>query len=175
MTIHNFDCVRWLKGADPVEVFAMATALTGEEVQSVGDVDTSVVSMRFADGSLASIENSRRSGFGYDVRTEVFGSDGAMLIGESRQTSIRWLDGKGVHEDHRYFFLERFAQAYEREIISFVDCVRSGLEPTVTGADGRAAMVLAIAAEQSLKRQRPVSPTGVAPHAEPMETTNAQT
>lgn len=161
MTIHNFDCVRWLKGSDPVEVFAMATTLTSEDVRGAGDVDTSIVSMRFADGSLASIENSRRSGFGYDVRTEVFGSEGAMLIGESRQTSIRWLDGNGVHEDHRYFFLERFADAYEREILSFVANVRSGSAPLVTGADGRAAMVLAFAAEQSRQLQRPVNPKDI--------------
>jgi myo-inositol 2-dehydrogenase/D-chiro-inositol 1-dehydrogenase len=165
MTIHNFDCVRWLKGDDPVEVFAMASALTGDEIRDIGDVDTSVITMKFPDGSLASIENSRRSGFGYDVRTEVFGSEGAMLIGESRQTSVRWLDGKGVHEDHRYFFIERFAPAYEKELLSFVSNIRSGNQPVVTGADGRAAMVLAVAAEESLKRRQPVNPVDVASFA----------
>ncbi|MBA3275243.1 MAG: inositol 2-dehydrogenase, partial [Chloroflexia bacterium] len=146
MTIHNFDCVRWLKGEDPVEVFAIGSALTGGDVAAANDIDTGIVTMRFADGSLASIENSRRSGFGYDVRTEVFGSKGAMHIGDSRQTPVRHLTASGVREDHQYFFLERFKDAYEAEILSFLRAVASDAEVEVTGADGRAALRLAIMA-----------------------------
>ena len=163
MTVHNFDCVRWLKGDDPVEVFAIGSALTGEDIRAAGDIDTSVVTMRFADGSLATIENSRRSGFGYDVRTEIFGSAGALMVGESRQTPVRRFDEHGVHEDHQYFFLERFARAYELEMVAFLDVVTTGAAPSVTGEDGRAAMVLAIAAERSLATRRPVMVESAAP------------
>ncbi len=156
MTIHNFDAVRWLKGSDPIQLFAVGSALTSDDIRATGDIDTSVVTMWFADGSLATIENSRRSGFGYDVRTEIFGSKGALLIGDSRQTPIRWLDDSGVHEDHQYFFLERFARAYESEMLAFIEAVRKGLPTLVTGADGRAAMVLAIAAERSRVLGQPV-------------------
>jgi myo-inositol 2-dehydrogenase/D-chiro-inositol 1-dehydrogenase len=156
MTIHNFDCVRWLKGDDPVEVFAIGSALTGEDIRAAGDIDTSVVTMRFADSSLATIENSRRSGFGYDVRTEIFGSAGALMVGDSRQTPVRLFDEHGVKEDHQYFFLERFARAYEQEILAFLEAVATGTSPSVTGEDGRAAMVLAITAERSRAAGRPV-------------------
>lgn len=149
MTIHNFDCVRWLKSDDPVEVFAMGSALTGGDVLAANDIDTSIVTMRFADGSLASIENSRRSRFGYDVRTEVFGSKGALHVGDSRQTPVRRYDAAGLHEDHQYFFLERFRDAYEAEILSFLQAIIEDTDVAVTGADGRAALRLAIMAESS--------------------------
>ncbi len=157
MTIHNFDCVRWLKGESPVEVYAAGSALTGPEVEAAGDIDTSVVLMTFADGSLATIENSRRSGFGYDVRTEVFGSRGAITIGDSRDTPVRHFDSSGVHEDHQHFFLERFANAYEAEILSFVGAIANDAGVAVTGEDGRAAMVLAYAAEESRRTGQRVS------------------
>ncbi len=156
MTIHNFDCVRWLKGADPIEVFAVGSALTSNDVRIAGDIDTSIVTIRFGDGSLASIENSRRSGFGYDVRTEIFGSNGAMMIGDSRQTPVRRYDRLGVHEDHQFFFLERFAAAYEAEMLSFLDAMSKDIEVAVTGADGRTALALAEAAVRSRSLGRPV-------------------
>jgi len=156
MTIHNFDCVRWLMGADPVELFAAGSALTGREIDRAGDIDTSIVTLRFPSGALASIENSRRSGFGYDVRTEVFGERGGLLIGDSRQTPIRRFDSNGVHEDHQYFFLERFADAYRNELVAFLDAVSNESPVQVTGIDGRKALQLAIAAERSRELGIPV-------------------
>jgi myo-inositol 2-dehydrogenase/D-chiro-inositol 1-dehydrogenase len=156
MSIHNFDCVRWLMGEEPEEIFTTASALVSDVFERAGDVDTSVVTLRFASGALATIENSRRSGFGYDVRTEIFGSEGAIMVGEHRQTPVRRFDADGVHEDHQYFFLERFSEAYRREMIAFIESVRTDSPVAVTGADGWAALLLAYAAERSLFEHRPV-------------------
>jgi myo-inositol 2-dehydrogenase/D-chiro-inositol 1-dehydrogenase len=156
MTIHNLDCVRWLRGENPVEIYAVGSALTSPDVGLAGDIDTSVIVMTFADGSLATIENSRRSGFGYDVRTEVFGSTGALMIGDHRQVHLRAYDADGVHEDHQHFFLDRFARAYELEVMHFLESVANDTEPAVTGHDGRVALHLAFAAEQSRRTGLPV-------------------
>ena len=157
MAIHNFDSVRWLMGEEPVEIFTMASALVSEDIRAANDVDTSVVTLKFASGALATIENSRRSGFGYDVRTEIFGSQGALMVGESRDLPIRRYSTAGVIEDHQYFFLERFRDAYRNEMIAFLNAIRDDLPVTVTGDDGRAALRLAVAAEKSLQQGRPVS------------------
>lgn len=156
MAIHNFDSVRWLMGEEPVEIFAMASALVSDEIRAANDVDTSVVTMRFPSGALAVIENSRRSGFGYDVRTEIFGSGGGLMVGESRDLPIRRYTAAGVTEDHQYFFLERFRDAYRHEMVAFLTAIRDDLPVTVTGEDGRAALRLAVAAEESLRQGRPV-------------------
>ncbi|MGC4190360.1 MAG: inositol 2-dehydrogenase [Thermomicrobiales bacterium] len=173
MAIHNFDCVRWLKGEDPMEIFATGSALVSDEIAQAGDIDTSVVVLRFADGSLATIESSRRSGFGYDVRTEVFGSAGALMIGESRQTPVRRFGANGVTEDHEYFFLERFAHAYEAEVVAFLQAVAEDREVEVTGHDGRAALALAVTAEESRAQGRPVrfdvlTPANAVPEGTPV-------
>jgi predicted dehydrogenase len=137
----------------------MGSALVSPMFQELGDIDTSVISLRFGDDSLGVIDNSRRSGFGYDVRTEVFGSEGALLIGYSRDTPMLLLDANGIHSDHIYWFLERFDQAYIDELKVFVDGIVDGTQPPVDGQDARAAMALAYAAEASLRENAPVSPS----------------
>jgi myo-inositol 2-dehydrogenase/D-chiro-inositol 1-dehydrogenase len=159
MTIHNFDCVRWMMGQEVGELYAMGSALVSPLFQELHDIDTSVISLRFSDDSLGVIDNSRRSGFGYDVRTEVFGSEGALMIGYSRDTPMLRLDANGIHSDHIHWFLERFDQAYIDELKVFVDCIVDGTPPPVDGDDARAAMVLAYAAEASLWENAPVSPS----------------
>jgi myo-inositol 2-dehydrogenase / D-chiro-inositol 1-dehydrogenase len=159
MTIHNFDSIRWLMGEEVTELFAMGSAIVAPVFQELGDIDTSVISLRFASDSLGVIDNSRRSGFGYDVRTEVFGSEGALMIGYSRDTPMLRLDGSGVHSDHIYWFLERFDQAYIDELRAFVLSIVDGTAPPVDGEDGRAAMVLAYAAEASRQENAPVVPS----------------
>jgi myo-inositol 2-dehydrogenase/D-chiro-inositol 1-dehydrogenase len=156
MTIHNFDCVRWLAGSEPVEVSAMAACLVDPIFAELGDVDTSIVTIRFESGALAVIDNSRRSGYGYDLRTEVFGSEGALFVGFHQDTPVTHLSATGVLTDHVYFFLERFDQAYVDEVRDFVDSIATDREVSVTGEDGRAAMAMAYAAEASVRERRPV-------------------
>jgi len=158
MSIHNFDCVRWMMGEEVTELFAMGSALVSPLFQELDDIDTSVISLRFANDGLGVIDNSRRSGFGYDVRTEVFGSEGAIMIGYSRDTPMLRLDTNGVHSDHIHWFLERFDQAYIDELRVFVDGIVDGTPPPVDGNDARAAMALAYAAEASRRENAPVSP-----------------
>lgn len=156
MTIHNFDAVRWLMGEDPIEIHTMASALVSDDIRDAGDVDTSIVTMRFPSGALASIENSRRSGFGYDVRTEIFGSRGALMVGDHRQTPVRRFSASGVLEDHQYFFLERFRDAYRSEITVFLGAIIADEPVPVSGQDGLAALRLAFAAEESRRTGEPV-------------------
>lgn len=156
MAIHNFDCVRWLMGAEPVELYAVGAALTDPIVAELNDIDTSIVTLTFANGALAVIDNSRRSAFGYDVRTEIFGSEGAAFVGQARQTPIAVSNASGVHHDHVTWFIERFAHAYAAELASFIDAILADRPVAVTGEDGRAALAMAIAAERSREMHRPV-------------------
>jgi len=156
MTIHNFDCVRWLAGCEVVEVSAMAAALVDPMFAELGDVDTSIATLRLESGALAVIDNSRRSGFGYDLRTEIFGSAGALFVGYSQATPVTHLSAAGVTTDHVHFFLDRFGQAYVDEVRDFVGAIAEGRPASVTGADGRAALALAYACEASVREHGPV-------------------
>ena len=156
MAIHNFDAVRWLMAEEPSELHAVASALVSEDIREANDVDTSIITLKFPSGAMASIENSRRSAFGYDVRTEIFGSGGALMVGDHRETPVRRFTAAGVTEDHQYFFLERFRDAYRQEMTSFLQAIAGGTAVSVTGEDGLAALKLAYAAEQSLREGQPV-------------------
>lgn len=157
MTIHNFDCARWLMGDDPVEIFATGSAVVSDDIRALGDIDTCAVTMTYASGAIVSIENSRRSAFGYDVRTEVFGSGGAIFVDDAQATPVRRYHREGVTEDHRYFFFDRFAEAYVRELELFVLAIAHDRDVAVTGADGRGALLLSYAAEMSYRDGKPVN------------------
>lgn len=157
MTIHNFDCVRWLMGEEPATVFATGSSLVSDEIRAVGDIDTAALTLTFASGAIATIENGRRSGFGYDVRTEVFGSRGALFVNDLQATPVTHLGRGGLSVDHHWFFLNRFGDAYVAELEAFARALVEDQPVEVTGADGRAALLMAYAAEMAYRDCRPVT------------------
>ena len=157
MTIHDFDMARFLLGEEVVEVFAVAANLVDPAIGAAGDVDTAVTTLRFASGALGTIENSRRAAYGYDQRAEVLGSLGAIATANNHPNSAVLSRAGGVHRDPPlHFFLERYAESYRDELAAFVAAVRSGAPVPVSGADGRAPVVLALAAQRSVIEGRPV-------------------
>ncbi|MDQ3856418.1 MAG: inositol 2-dehydrogenase [Chloroflexota bacterium] len=154
--VHDFDSIRFLAGCEVRSVYAVGSVLVDPAVATTGDVDTAFVTMELADGGLATIDNSRQAVYGYDVRAEVFGSEGALVVDQPNLTSTRRLGREGIVQDHVYWYLDRFAHAYEEELRDFVRCVRMDSPTSVTGEDGRAATVLALAAEESLCTGAPV-------------------
>src|SRR3954447_23163630 len=80
--IHDFDTLLWLNpGAEPVSVYATADALVAPEFKDAGLLDTAVVVITFDNGARAVAEASFSASYGYDIRGEVFGSDGMVTMG----------------------------------------------------------------------------------------------
>jgi myo-inositol 2-dehydrogenase/D-chiro-inositol 1-dehydrogenase len=161
MTIHDFDMARFLLG-EVVEVQAMGANLIEPYIAEVGDIDSAVVVLRAADGALAQITNSRRCVFGYDQRVEAFGATGMLTAQNQLPTSVRYAgaDRSEAASPYQNFFLERYSAAYALELDHFVTAVESGTAPSPTFADGRAALVLADAAAESLRTGRTVRVAG---------------
>ncbi len=158
MMIHDFDMARWLMGSEPVELFAMAGCLVDPAIGALGDVDTAVVTLRAETGAMCQISNSRRAVYGYDQRIEAFGAAGMVQAGNRTPTTLEASSADGVTRDKPlHFFLERYAEAYAAEIDHFIGCVQSGRPPAVGGRDGYRALLLAEAATESLKANRPVA------------------
>jgi inositol 2-dehydrogenase len=154
-TIHDFDLARWLTHDEVAEVHSFSTVAIRPEVAQFGDVVAGVVNLRFGRGAIGNIESYVQCLYGYDVRTEVVGSKGSILIGGQRQNSATFLkpnDGSYELEDH---FLSRFREAYVAEVIDFVDTILSDRAPRVTGEDGLRAVEIAVAAEKSLHAAGP--------------------
>lgn len=157
MAIHDFDMARFLIGSEVEEVFATAGVLVDAAIGKLGDVDTAVTILKFANGAIGTIDNSRSAVYGYDQRAEILGSGGMISTENAFPNSAMVSDSRSVHRDLPLnFFMERYTQSYLAEMTAFVDAVLDDTVPPITGADGRAAVVLALAAQQSYRENRPV-------------------
>ena len=157
MMIHDFDMARFLLGEDPIEVYAVGSALVDPEIGRAGDIDTAAVTMKTASGKICQISNSRRATYGYDQRIEVHGSKGLLSAGNVHETTVRFAGASGITADPvQNFFLERYAAAYRNEVDAFIDAIETGKAPSPNGTDGLKAQVLADAAQQSLETGEPV-------------------
>ena len=157
MTIHDFDMARFFLG-DIVEVQAMASTNGLEMFANASDHAQAIVVMRAASGALCTIVNSRTSAYGYDQRLEAFGDLGSLEAGNLTATAVR-TNNATVTEARGpilHFFVERYTPAYEAEFAEFVSAIDGGRPPAVGFADGRAALVLAEAAAESVATGRAV-------------------
>ena len=157
MTIHDFDMARYLVGAEVEEVYATGSVRVDPAIGAAGDLDTVFVVLKFANGVVATIDNSRQAVYGYDQRVEAFGTGGKINTDNNFPNAAVLSDARSVHRDlPLYFFLERYAESFAREMAEFVDAVLHDKPTLVTGADGRAPVVLALAARKSVDENRPV-------------------
>lgn len=157
MTIHDFDMARFLVGSEVEEVYATGACRVDSAIAEAGDIDTAVVILTFQNGCIATIDNSRKATYGYDQRVEVFGSEGVAWADNNtaHRTGLGTADGMQSPKPLD-FFMERYVDSYIREMQAFVDSVRRGEEPGVTGIDGRIPVVIGLAAKRSLEEGRPV-------------------
>jgi myo-inositol 2-dehydrogenase / D-chiro-inositol 1-dehydrogenase len=150
MMIHDFDIACWIMGGTPDQVTAVGTSIVDPEIGRVGDVDTAVVTLRYGDGRIAVIKNSRRAAYGYDQRIEILGSGGLLTAGNVLESTVSKATSTGVvSAKPEYFFLERYMRAYDAEWAAFVDAVAKKGALPVTLADGVNALALAEAATRS--------------------------
>jgi myo-inositol 2-dehydrogenase/D-chiro-inositol 1-dehydrogenase len=157
MTIHDFDMARYLSGSDVVEVYTNAAVLVDPAIGEAGDADTAVISLKFANGAIGVIDNSRKAAYGYDQRVEVFGSEGCVTVSNDTPTSAVISTQSGVISDKpKYFFLERYQDSFVTEMRAFFDSIINDSEPPVNGVDGLKPILIALAAKESYETGRPV-------------------
>jgi len=158
MAIHDFDMARFQAGSNITEVYAAGAVLVDPEIGKAGDVDTALVTLKFANGAIGVIDNSRKAVYGYDQRVEVFGSKGSAAAENDLPNTVKLSNESGViGEKPLYFFLERYKDAFINEMIAFAGAVLDKKPAPVTGEDGLEDLYAALAATKSLKEKRPVT------------------
>jgi myo-inositol 2-dehydrogenase/D-chiro-inositol 1-dehydrogenase len=156
--IHDFDVLRFLAGgAEPVEVYANADALILPDWKPRGMLDTAVVTLRYDTGAMATADASFQAIYGYDVRAEVFGSEGMASVGDEPGPRLVHHGRVGSLQPRPHWFLDVFADAYAAELAHFAAHVRGHAPPDATLDDARAALILALAALRSAESRQPVS------------------
>jgi myo-inositol 2-dehydrogenase/D-chiro-inositol 1-dehydrogenase len=157
MMIHDFDLARYLIGGEVTEVYAQGAVLVDPVFAKYGDVDTAVVTLRFDNGALGVIDNSRRAVYGYDQRVEVFGLEGCVAAANDFPNTVEASTARGVSRDNPlHFFLERYLDSYREEMDRFVASIVRGEPVAVGGDDGLKAERIALAAKLSHRTGRPV-------------------
>ena len=157
MMIHDFDMVRYLSGSEVTEVFTNGVVLVDPEIGKAGDVDTAIVTLKFANGAIGVINNSRKAVYGYDQRVEVFGSKGCITAdNETPNLTTLYTEVGVMREKPLYFFLERYNEAFIAEEQGFVDAVLEDKPTLVNATDGLKPVLIAMAAKKSLETGMPV-------------------
>jgi len=164
MTIHDFDMARYLAGGEVDEIYAAGGVMVDPEIGRAGDIDTAVITLRFQNGVVGTIDNSRQAVYGYDQRVEVFGSGGCVTADNNYPNTAIVSDASRVHRDLPLnFFIERYVDSYVAEMQAFIECVVEDTDPPVTGVDGRIPVIMGRAARKSYEENRPVKLSEIAP------------
>ncbi len=157
MTIHDFDMVRYLTGSEVIEVYANAAVLVDKAIGEAGDVDTALISLKFANGAIGMIDNCRQAVYGYDQRVEILGTKGSISVANDTPTTVIVSTERFVSSDKpKYFFLERYMESFEAELKAFFNCIVNDTDPIVTGIDGLKPVLIGLAAKQSYQKGTPI-------------------
>ena len=159
MSVHDIDAARWLLGAgDVARVFATGMVAVHEGLREFHDVDNGVATCEFATGEIATIYASRTMAHGFECATEVIGTKGRVLVGgDGRCDDVVISDASGVRHACTPTFYERFADAFLREDVEFVQAVIEDRPPPLTLRDATEATRIALAMRDSLRERRVVS------------------
>lgn len=157
MTIHDFDMARFLIGDEVEEIYTAGAVMVDPAIGEAGDLDTAVLTLRFRNGVIGTIDNSRQAAYGYDQRVEVFGSGGKISTANNFPNQAEISTGSAIRRDLPFnFFMDRYTESYANELRSFVTAIREDRPTEVEGIDGRIPVVMALAARKSYEEGRPV-------------------
>jgi myo-inositol 2-dehydrogenase/D-chiro-inositol 1-dehydrogenase/scyllo-inositol 2-dehydrogenase (NAD+) len=151
---HDIDCIRWIAGSDLAEVFVLAGNYRNTEIAKEWPdfYDNVVLTGKFKNGILATIEGAQYVKYGYDARVEILGTDGVIHIGKQDAYGYQSINQSGgIHTPFVSSWTELFSQAYLNEDSDFIDCILNGQIPRVTGIDGKMAVMIVNAGNKSIK------------------------
>ena len=165
MTIHDFDMARFLAGCNAEEIYVQAAVMVDPAIGDAGDVDTAVITMKMENGTIVTIDNSRKAVYGYDQRVEVFGSEGMIEVSNDTVSSAVISTTEGVTgEKPLHFFLERYMQSYAKEIQCFIQAIEQNTDTPLGILDGLEPVRMGLAARKSFEEHRPVKISEILVH-----------
>lgn len=151
MASHDIDLMRWFLGSEVNSVVAVGTTVKHSRFTEQGDVETAIAQFIFANGALGQLHIGRASVAGYDIETEIIGTEGNIRVSPVPfKNRAVIMDKNGSVQECVRNFPERFEEAYIREFEEFVDCVANGKKPGVNVYDGTKATEVAFACKDAL-------------------------
>jgi len=149
--IHDIDFVNWCMGAKPEKVYAVAAS------KVLGDTPDSVMALlTFADGTVASLEASwilpESLPAPLDARFDAVGTSGALYVnGGCGMVSVAHERFDQPEISYAPDLLGESVGILRDELAHFVECVTQCAAPAVSGEDGKRAVEVACAIQESLR------------------------
>jgi len=157
MSIHDWDMARFQCCSEVKEVYAAGAVLVDPKIGELGDIDTAATILRFENGALGIIDNTRQAVYGYDQRVEVFGSKGCLIADNEATNTVSIYNAECTTIDKiPSFFMERYVDSYYSELKYFFECITKNEEPRPNGEDSLKNVLIAKAAQKSFEKNRPV-------------------
>jgi len=162
---HDLDSLRWFTGGEATRVYAEAANFKCPDAREKFPdfYDNILATFRFTDGTIGEVDGTCPCHYGYDARVEILCTNGVLFVGSvAQQTTVQVTADGHVMGRTVKSWRDLFKDAYLAEMEHFVECVRQGKEPRVTGADGLRAVAMVVAVNQSVRDGRPVEIPGKA-------------
>ncbi|AZQ39059.1 Gfo/Idh/MocA family oxidoreductase [Streptomyces cyaneochromogenes] len=144
---HEMDVTRWLLGHEITAVTVLAPTPSGNAPDGIQDPQ--FVLFETDGGAIVDVEIFVNCGFGYQVQAEVVCERGTARVGDGHamvtNAAGRW--GGTIAQD----FVERFVDAYDREVQAWVDATRRGEVVGPSAWDGYAVAAVCEAGVRSLR------------------------
>lgn len=142
MGVHDFDAARFLMD-DEIEAVSVFGIGDVPPYREVGDAQEAVLSLRFESGALGSVILGRQAAFGFDLRVEVLGQEGALFIGQQGEVGLVSLSSGEQRAATYGDYWQRLEPAFRSEIRAFLQGVERGVALIPGAADGVAASAAA--------------------------------
>ena len=151
---HDIDTLRWFTGSDAESLYAIAGNFRCEDarVRYPDFYDTVLMNIRMKNGTLGNIDGAQGVQYGYDARVDIVGTEGHIEIGGlAGSTTLLYTKDKQFRGDTVKSWTNLFFEAYVNEDISFIESIRNGRPPEVSGIDGMAAVDIVRAGNESIR------------------------
>ena len=151
---HDIDTLRWLTGSEAESLYGLAGNYRCADVREKYPdfYDTVLLSLRMKNGAMGSIDGAQGVRYGYDARVDILGTKGCVQIGGLRdKTTLVFTKENGMAGDVVKSWMDLFKEAYAAEDGSFIERIRSGEPPLVTGRDGMMAVAIVKAGNESIR------------------------
>lgn len=145
--VHDFDVVRWLLGTEITRIRVDRP----REATGTPLADPLLATLETTAGTLVSIETYMNAGYGYDIRTELVGTEGTLEMQPLSTERVRRAGGECFA--HAADFNARFADAYRRQAQAWIDALlgdRACAPEAATAIDGTRALEVAAAGREAM-------------------------
>ena len=164
MGCHTIEAVRYLNNKKKLLEVAAWTATL---VHKTKGEDNSLVLLKFEEGALGQCENSWSAKGGFDVRLEIYGSEGVIFIDATRETGIKLFTT--APEGSTGYIVEKAdvtrgwmfpswrefeTGGYMYELQHFLECVATGQSPRESFTDGYAVNRIIDTAYEALQQKK---------------------